>query len=178
LTDGSATTSVIADGAVTPDKISNDASEPSRILTWVDDTTDYTFDATGEATNHTIPTGVTVNVPAGKAYNYIVIYDGGIMYSWGQRSSGATAFYGAWGASLLDNATDATIQTPLIQTGTRQNWDALAGTNLWRMIYHATWPVRLTAGSHTLGINLFGYSDNTMNVVHFNYNHLQILRVF
>ncbi len=101
VADGGITTAKLADGSVTPDKISNSASESSRIQTWVDDSTDNSFSATGGVGHHTINSDITVTVPSGKAYYYIVSYDGVIYYDYTERTGSNTSFYGTWGAQLL-----------------------------------------------------------------------------
>lgn len=175
-TSGDVTVSV-ANGGITPDKISNDASESSRIQTWVDDSTDNSFAATGGVGHHTITSDISVTVPSGKAYNYTVTYDGGLLYNYGERTSGNSSFYGVWAAQLVTNSTLVGTQTGIVQTGYRQNWSDL-GNSSWRVPYHATWFVRLTAGTYTLGVDVSGYSDGTMDYAHFQYNHLQVMRVF
>lgn len=178
IASSSVTTSKIADGAVTPDKISNDASEPSRIATWVDDSTDFSFDATGATANHVIPSDITITVPSGKAYNYAVTYDAVLSYNYSERASGASSFYGAWSAQLLSDSTEVGISIPVVRTGYRQNWSDLGGSAYWNTPAHATWYIRLPAGTHDLKIQINGYSDNTMEDVHFLNNRLQVMRVF
>jgi len=63
---------MIADGAVTTVKIANDATEPSRIQSWADDT-DYLIDATGSSPTNIIDPGIVFTVPAGEAYYYVVV---------------------------------------------------------------------------------------------------------
>ncbi|HSW87864.1 MAG TPA: hypothetical protein VLG12_01755 [Candidatus Saccharimonadales bacterium] len=167
----------IADGGVTPDKISNNASESSRIQTWADNSTDYTYDATGgTVSHHTITTDISVTVPTGKAYNYIVMYDGGILYNYSDRHNSSNVFYANWSADVVSDSTVVSESIPMLSTA-QQNWSSIGG-GYWSDIYHASWPVRITAGTHTIGIELIGYSADTMSTVHFRDQHVQLLRVF
>jgi len=170
----------LADGSVTPDKISNDASEPSRAYTWTD-MTDYVFDATGGAPDPrgVIPSTITVTVPAGKAYNYLVTYDSRMSYESTEKTGSNTSFYGQWAAELMANDTVASTSTYVVLTGLRYEWSAFGATNYyWVAAAHAVWAVRLTEGTHTLKIRISGYSDGTMNLVHFSRHSMNVLRVF
>ncbi len=132
----------------------------------------------GGVGHHTITSDITVTVPSGKAYYYLVSYDGGILYNYYERASGATTFYGGWSARVLANSTVVSTNTPIISTGQRVSWPDLGNNSQWRSPVAASWPIRLTEGTHTLGIDINGYSDNTMSYAHFQYSHLQVLRIF
>jgi len=179
IADGGVGTAQLADGAVTADKISDASTEASRIWTWSDDSTDNQFNALGSyATQGTITSGISVTVPAGKVYNYIVSYNGVIKYNYSERASSFTRFYGDWLATLLANSTTISTNNTLILTGVTEDWSALGDSTYWAQPYDTTWLVSLGAGTYTFGIQMNGYSSNTMNYAHFLYQTLQVMRVF
>lgn len=177
LADDGVTADKIADGAVTPDKISNSASESSRLQTWSDDT-DHSFNVAGSGAHHQVTTDISVTVPSGKAYYYIVTYDGYMQYNYSERISSNTYFWAGWSASLYNSSTQISQDVPIITTGLEMDWAKLGGNNVWTFPYHATWPIRLTAGSYTFKVDLAGYSNNTMNYIHFRNQRMSVLRVF
>ena len=182
LTNGSIGTSSLADGSVTPDKISNDASESSRLTTWSDDSNDYSFDATGGGSafyaRGSIDPSVSVTVPSGKAYYYLVQFDGAFQYKYSERTSSATSFFGAWSSDLLDGTTSISPTTIIVFTGYRTDWSNIGGSNYWYTPFHATWYVRLEGGTHALKMQVLGHSDGTMNYAHFDNLRLQVARMF
>lgn len=179
IADFGITTEKLASGSVTPDKISNGSSEPSRIYTWGDDD-DHSVSALNTVPNLTIPTTISVTVPTGKAYNYIVNYDGIFHYSYSERNSSNTSFYAGWEAALLANDTQvSSFSSTVVQTGYRMDWSALGGSSYWRFPYHVSWLVRLAEGTHTLKLYLYnGFSDNTMTYAHFLRQRVTAIRVF
>lgn len=178
IANGGVTTDKIASGSVTPDKISNDASEPNRIQEWSDDT-GSSFSASGGVAANTISTDITLNVPTGKAYYYIVSYNGVFHYESSERSSGQTAFFASYRAKLLDGSTDITPLHSIVWTGLRYDWSALGGGSYyWNFPYSTTWFIRLGAGSHSLNVKVSGYSDGTMDTAHFNFQRVEAVRVF
>jgi len=177
IASGSVTTSKIANGAITPDKISNDDSEASRIQTWSDNT-DYSVDATGSSHAIDITTDISVTVPSGKAYYYIVSYDGYMNYNYSERTGSNTSFYGSWESSLYANSTQVSQTAMIMTTGYRMDWDKVGGSNYWNLPYHTTWPIRLTAGTYTLKARVNGYSDGSMNYAHVRDQKMNVIRVF
>lgn len=176
-TSGDVTVSV-ADGGVTPNKISNDASESARVYTWSDDT-DNSVGASGSSPSSiTVPTSISVVVPTGKAYNYIISYDGLFRYLYSERIGTNTSFFGDWKATLFANTTGVSTTTDIVDTGWRQDWTSLGGGNYWQVPYHATWTIRLTEGTYTFKVQLSGYSDNTMNYAHYGAERMNVMRVF
>ena len=178
IADGGVTSSKLANGSVTPDKISNSASESSRINEWSDDS-DHAFTISGGVVSHTIATDITLTVPEGKAYNYIVSYNGVLRYESSEKVSGQTGFFASWRAKLLDGTTPISPLHSVVWTGLRTEWSAVGGGSYyWNSPYSTTWLIRLGEGSHTLTIDLSGYSDGTMNTGHFNFQRLEAMRVF
>jgi hypothetical protein len=177
IADGGVTSDKLADGSVTPDKISNSASESGRIQEWSDDS-ERSFSISGGVADHTITTDITLTVPSGKAYYYIVSYNGLLIYNYGERASGATSFFAQWRAKLLDGSTDITPLHSIIWTGYRTDWSTIGNNAYWRVPYNTTWLVRLGEGSHTLTLDLVGYSDATMDTGRFTYQRLEAMRVF
>ena len=178
IADGGVTTDKIASGAVTLDKISSDASESSRIETWIDDSTDNSFDATGSVKHHTMASDITVTVPSGQAYYYMVNYNSYVVYFYSDRTGSNTSFYGAWSGRLLANDTPVTDNSLLVSTGYRASWSALGASSYWTVPTNATWFVRLTEGTYTFKVDFNGYSDSSMDYVHVKNNHLQVMRTF
>ncbi len=177
LADAAVTSEKLANGSVTTDKIANDASEASRIQTWIDPTS-YTIPAGGPSSSNIVDTTLTVTVPAGKAYYYTVAYAGDLFYAIGDRINLNSGFYGYWRASLVSDTTEVTPKVQAIVTGYRENWDAVGGNNYWNRGWSITWFVRLEAGTHPLKINFHGYSDGTMNQVFLRNQTLQVMRVY
>lgn len=173
---GSITTSMLMNGAITDDKIANNDTEPSRVYIWTDDT-DFVFDAGGSGSTNVITTNITVTVPAGKAYYYVVSYRGVLNYWITDRVGSNAGFYGTWHAALLANTTQVGIPLRMVQTGYRQDWTSVGGSWYWQTPLNGVWLVRLTAGVHNFKVQLSGYSDNTMNKVHFYQQNLQVMRV-
>lgn len=171
-------TTQIANGAVTPDKISNDASESSRLSSWSDTSTDYNLSALGAPSYMDIPSDISITVPSGKAYYYIVNYDGVFSYTYSERNTGNTSFYASYAAVLMGNTTQLSTQVPLLATAYRSDWSATGASSQWNTPFHASWLVRVPAGTYDLKVRVSGYSDNTMTKAHFPNNYLQVLRVF
>lgn len=171
-------TAQIASGAITSDKISNDASESSRVSSWSDTSTDYNISALGAPSYMDIPSSISITVPSGKAYYYIVSYDGVFSYTYSERNSGSSGFYASYAAVLMGDSTQLSTQVPLVTTGYRSDWSATGASAYWGTPFHATWLVRVPEGSYTLKLRVSGYSDNTMTKAHFANNYLQVLRVF
>lgn len=177
------TTALLADGSVTPDKISNDASEPNKIQTWVDDNTDFAFAAEGAPAENIIKTPISVTVPVGKAYYYQINFDGMLRYIYTERlnsgsSNSGLSFYAEWQAYPYADTTNLGINVPIVKSGYGQNWSAFGSNAFWDTAYHAAWVVRVGEGVHVLSIHMSGYSNNTMKTVHFMQERMQVMRVF
>jgi hypothetical protein len=175
VADNSITTSKLADGVVTDAKIANNAAEPDRTLAWADDTT-YAFPGDGSQPL-LVDTGLTLTVPPGKAYYYLVLYTGKLKYEFGERNGSQSGFYARWNAALLANSDEIGVSTDIVRTGYRLDWAANGGSSYWYTPYEGSWIVRLTEGSYPLKIRISGYSDSTMNTAHVDVQRLQIVRI-
>jgi hypothetical protein len=151
--------------------------DPSRIQAW-SDTTPYFFDASGPGTDRiTFDTGITVTVPAGKAYHYAVTYNGFFTYGILQRIGMSPNFFGSWAADLLANSTQVGPRFYVVATGYRMDWTTTGGSNYWVSVVHATWYIRLGPGTHTMKVRIAGGSDDTMNQASMRDQGFQILRI-
>jgi hypothetical protein len=166
------------DGNVTL-SIANNSGDANRIQTWSDDTVEP-FSATGgsyTAAGPVFDPSIEVVVPSGKAYYYQVIYDGVFSYEYADRTSSNTSFYGLWSAALLSDTTEISQRTNIVAAGYRQLWSSM-DNNSWFQPFHATWVVRLTEGTHDLKVQLFGYSDSTMDEGNVFFQKLQVMRIY
>jgi len=165
------------DGSITTAKIANDAVELSRIYDWSSNY-DYVVENAASGGNVTVDSLLSINVPTGKAYYFLVNYQGEFSYNFNERVGASSGFYGQWDASLLANNTTVGVQTAIVRTGYRQDWANLGGSWYWNQKYQAVWFVRLTEGTHTLKILVQGYSDNSMNQAHLKRQQMQVIRVY
>ncbi len=178
LADGAVTSAKLADGSVTTAKIANNASEETRILNWFNYTSYYDFDATGPNSPHVIDTNLTVTVPVGKAYYYLLHYEGILLYYYSERLS--PSFYASWNARPLANGVSVTQlpSTYIVTSGYRVDWATNGGSWYWSQPYNTDWLVRLEEGTYSLSIMIQGYSDDTMSLVHFGNQQLQATRIY
>ncbi len=174
LADGAVTSAKLANGSVTTDKIADDPNEPSRILSW-QSTTDYPFTADPWA-DHSIDTGLTITVPQGKAYYYIVNLEGALHYSYPERID--SALFGQWDASLLANGTPITPASHVVWTPLREAWLVPLDYAYWKKPFNTTWFIRLGEGAYNLTLQISGYSAGTMQIAHFGFFNLELLRVY
>ncbi len=177
VADSGITSVKLADSAVTQAKISHAASEPSLVQTY-ENTDDVHYTVSGSTANHDLTTSISLTVPTGKAYNYMISYSGILHYIYSERESGATSFYAEWKAGIVANDMLVTPLNNVALTGYRQDWGALAASSVWNQPMNTTWMVRLTEGTYTIKIRLSGYSDNTMNTAHFWEQKLYVGRLF
>lgn len=177
LLDGSVTDTKLADYSVTTDKIANNAVEPSRIQSWTD-AIEYVFPTQTPSTNNIIDSGIVVNVPAGKAYYYLVLYKGQFTYYYSERTGSSTGYYANVDGALLANTTEVGRLSDLINTGYRQDWSATGGNFYWITTYDDSWLVRLEEGTHNLKVRLDFYTDNSMNYAHIRNQSMQVMRMY
>lgn len=167
----------VPDGSITLDKIANDASEPTRIQTWFDNS-DYSFNAAGgSAVQITMTTGITLTVPAGRAYYYWISYNAALRYWWGERQGSQTTYFADWRIDVLANSTKVGEELQVVHTPYRQDWGAVGGSSYWVIPMDATWVIRLPEGTHNLKLRIIGYSDSTMTLGHAFRNLVQVVRL-
>ena len=179
IIDGAIIDDDLSDGSVTIDKISNDASESNRISEWYS-ATNQVFSSTGN--NHTvagpvIDPQISVTVPTGKAFYYMVSYDGSFFYDYTSRTGSQTSFYGVWTAEVLANTTKVGNTKRIVRTGYRETWDSAGGNNFWVFNFSPVWVVRLTEGTYDIKIQIRGYSDGTMNQAGLQEQNIQVMRI-
>ena len=141
------TTAKLADGAVTQAKIANDIAEPVRIQNWSEDTPQIINPAQSGA-SLIIDPQIHVTVPTGKAYYYVVVYQGIFGYDASDKVGSSSGFYADWNASLLANGNEISMSIPTVKTGYRQDWSLTGGGWYWTIPYSAVWITRLEQGTY------------------------------
>jgi len=176
LADSSVDSLKLADGAVTQNKISNSSSEPSLVTSW-ENSNDVPLNALGPEAEYTVPTSITLTVPPGKAYNYVMSYSGWLRYNFSERNGNPTGFHAKWNAGILANGVQQTFLNQIVFTGVREDWAAVGGNDAWLTALNTSWNMRLTEGTYSISIKIGGYSDNTMTTAHFQQERLYITRI-
>jgi hypothetical protein len=159
--------------------IANNSGDANRIQTWSNDSTQG-FSATGGSHTTAGPVydpSIEVVVPSGKAYYYQIVYDGIFSYEYADRTGASTSFYGLWEAAALSDTTEISPRVPIVGMGYRVAWSTVNNT-WWMQPYHATWLVRLTEGTHDIKVQLFGYSDSTMDEGNVLFQRIQVMRIY
>jgi len=173
----SVTTDMVVDGSVTDAKIANNASETNRIQSWASGTV-YNIDASsGISGSLTVDPSISVTVPSGKAYYYLLKYEGSFYYSYDQRRSGEDRFKADLQVTPLSGTTPIGDSTLTVKTGARVDWSALGLNSYWASPSQATWVVRLTEGTHNLKFKNDLNTDGTMDWGHIEHQRVQVMRI-
>jgi len=168
----------VADGAVTLPSIAQAATQPSRVQTWQDvNAMPLAVNGAGLITIDINP-NITVTVPIGKAYYYLISYRGVWGYDFANRVGSNTGYYAEGYAHLYVNNQLTSQVFRVVHTGYRQDWNMVGGSSYWRFPYNAMWSVRLEGGTHNIKIRMGGFSDNTMSQAKLEYQSIQVMQLY
>lgn len=163
--------------SITTDMIANNAAETSRVYDWSEDAAETISTPSGANGTITVDPSISVIVPSGKAYYYLLKYEGqlGLMYA--DRVGSQTSFRANLRVTPLSDTTPIGEWFEAAATGYRADWNALGANSYWATPYHSTWIVRLTEGTHDLKFKLDLVVDGTMNEGEVFYQRVQVMRM-
>lgn len=170
----SVTEGMIVDGSITTAKIANLVSESSRLQEWVYATPSSIDTTTGLLT---VDPSIAVTVPTGKAYYYLIKYEGSLVYLYSDRNGSQTSFYARDRITPLSGTTAIGQWFDAVRTGDRYSWSSLGNNSFWASPFHTTWLVRLTEGTHNIKFKHELEDSGTMNYGGLEDQRVQVMRV-
>jgi hypothetical protein len=163
--------------SITTSMVANNAAETSRVYNWMDNSNQTINTPSGANGTMTVDPSISVVVPSGKAYYYLLKYEGQLGLFYADRIGSMTVFRANLRVTPLSGTTPIGDWFEAAATGYRPDWSALGTNSYWATPYHSTWIVRLTEGTHDLKFKLDLIVDGTMNKGEVFYQRVQVMRM-
>jgi hypothetical protein len=163
--------------SITTSMVANNAAETSRVYDWSNNANQVISTPSGANGTMTVDPSIQVIVPSGKAYYYLLKYEGQLALMYSQRNGTPSVFRANLRITPLSGTTPIGEWFEAAATGYRPDWSALGTNSYWATPYHSTWVVRLTEGTHDLKFKLDLIVDGTMNEGEVFYQRVQVMRM-